>query len=91
MGRKPEEHESQNKQLAPYLGLGMQLTLAMVLFGALGWWLDGKWGTRPWLLAIGCLLGATGGMISLIRTALRKNEPSESETDDQPGRPGEKQ
>lgn len=64
-------------QLAPLMGMGVQLAAAMVMFGGLGWWLDGKLGTAPWLLAAGCLVGAGGGMISLIRTALRfrKSEP----------------
>lgn len=62
------------RQLAPYMGLGMQLAAAMVAFGALGWWLDGKFGTEPWLLIVGIVLGATGGMIHLIRTAVGANK-----------------
>ena len=58
------------QQLAPYMGLGMQLAAAMVAFGALGWWLDGRFATTPWLLIVGIVLGATGGMIHLIRTAV---------------------
>ena len=67
---------STTQQLAPYLGLGMQLAGAMAGFGALGWWLDGKFGTEPWLLVTGVVLGGTGGMISVIRSAIRSSRPS---------------
>ncbi len=53
------------------LGIGIQLVVTILGFAALGWWLDGELGTEPWLLLAGLLFGATGGMISFIRTALR--------------------
>ncbi len=59
------------QQLGPLMGLGIQLAAAMVAFGGLGWWLDGKWGTGPWLMVSGLLLGAIGGMIKLIRVSLQ--------------------
>jgi F0F1-type ATP synthase assembly protein I len=68
--------QSTTQQLAPYMGLGIQLAAAMVAFGALGWWLDGKFGTTPWLLIVGIMLGATGGMIHLIRTAISSGKKS---------------
>ncbi|MEP7218982.1 MAG: AtpZ/AtpI family protein, partial [Bacteroidota bacterium] len=52
---------------------GLQLAAAMTLFGALGWWLDKTFGTSPWLLVVGMLLGATGGMINIIRISTRKS------------------
>lgn len=58
------------QQLGPYMGMGFQLAAAMTAFGALGWWLDTRFGTTPWLLAAGAILGATGGMIAVIRTAV---------------------
>jgi F0F1-type ATP synthase assembly protein I len=71
------------QQLAPYMGLGLQLAAAMVAFGAFGWWLDSRFDTSPWLLIVGLLLGATGGMIHLVRTAVRsgkKGGPSPADT-----------
>jgi F0F1-type ATP synthase assembly protein I len=35
--------------------------------GWLGWWLDEKLGTSPWLLLVGIFLGASGGFYSLVR------------------------
>ncbi|MBC8145352.1 MAG: AtpZ/AtpI family protein [bacterium] len=70
--------KSTTQQLAPYMGLGLQLAAAMTAFGALGWWLDGQWATEPWLLVVGVMLGAIGGMISVIRTSLRANRTSDA-------------
>jgi F0F1-type ATP synthase assembly protein I len=65
-----KQRASTMQQLAPYMGMGIQLAAAMTAFGALGWWLDSRFGTAPWLLAAGVILGATGGMIIVIRTAV---------------------
>src|SRR5687768_10625298 len=80
MNAAGRSRQSTTQQLAPYLGLGMQLAAAMTAFGALGWWLDGKWATEPWLLVTGVMLGAVGGMISVIRTSLRANRKSDVES-----------
>jgi ATP synthase protein I len=33
------------------------IAIEMVAPAGLGYWLDGRWGTGPWLLALGALLG----------------------------------
>lgn len=43
--------------------------LEMSLPALLGHWLDKKWGTTPWLTAIGGVLGFILGMIHLLRMA----------------------
>ena len=42
--------------LGRYAGLGFQFAATLLLFGAAGWWLDGKLGTDPWLLIAGIFL-----------------------------------
>jgi F0F1-type ATP synthase assembly protein I len=79
MAYEKNSRQSTMQQLGPYMGLGIQLAAAMVAFGALGWWLDSKFATTPWLLIVGIVLGATGGMIHLIRTAVRSNPHAESD------------
>lgn len=54
--------------LARFAGLGIQFTLTLVLLGALGWWLDSLFGTRPWLLVAGVLLGGVLAFVSLLRS-----------------------
>ena len=71
-----DRRQSTMTQLAPYMGMGFQIAAAMSAFGALGWWLDTRFKTTPWLLVVGVVLGATGGMISAIRTALKSEKKS---------------
>ncbi|MCE7934236.1 MAG: AtpZ/AtpI family protein [Chlorobi bacterium CHB2] len=74
----PKQHQSGRstmQQLSPDLGMGFQLAAAMAVFGGVGWWADSKYGTAPWLLVVGVVLGATGGLISMIRTSLRSQKP----------------
>ena len=80
MAYEKNSRQSTMQQLGPYMGLGIQLAAAMVAFGALGWWLDTRFATTPWLLIIGIVMGATGGMIHLIRTAVRSSRPSDAES-----------
>lgn len=54
--------------LARFAGLGIQFTLTLVLLGALGWWLDSLFGTRPWLLVAGVLVGGVLAFLSLLRS-----------------------
>ncbi len=62
------------RQVGSLMGIGIQLVVTILGFGALGWWLDNRFGTKPWLLLAGIIFGATGGMISFIRTALRAGD-----------------
>lgn len=59
------------RQAAPFLGAAWTLTAA-VLLGVLGGrWLDGRWGTRPWLTLLGTLTGLIVGLYEVARIALR--------------------
>lgn len=53
-----------------FAGLGIELAAAVGLLALLGWWIDGRFGTAPWGLLIGAMVGLVGGMANLIRTAL---------------------
>lgn len=54
----------------PYLTMGIQLALAVVVFFFVGRWLDVKLGTAPWLMLAGLLVGIAGGMIKFVRAAI---------------------
>ncbi|MCX7984907.1 MAG: AtpZ/AtpI family protein [Bacteroidetes bacterium] len=56
------------RNIAPYLTLGVQLALAVIVFFAIGWWFDNTIGTDPWGKLIGVVVGVTGGMIKFFRT-----------------------
>jgi len=53
--------------LSRYAGLGLQFAATMGVFGWAGFWLDGKWGTSPWLMVAGIFLGFVGGTISMVK------------------------
>jgi F0F1-type ATP synthase assembly protein I len=38
--------------------------------GALGYWGDRVWGTRPWLLIAGLFLGITAGLYQFIKASI---------------------
>lgn len=50
-----------------YAGVGIQFGLTITLFALLGRWLDGRFGTTPWLLLVGVLIGFGGGTYSLLK------------------------
>ena len=49
-----------------YSGLGCQFGVTITVLSLAGNWLDERFGTRPWLLLLGVLLGFVGGTISLV-------------------------
>lgn len=54
--------------IGPYMDLGMQMAIAVLLGTALGYWLDSKLHTRPLLIVLGVLLGAAAGFMNIYRT-----------------------
>jgi ATP synthase protein I len=56
------------------LDASFQLAAAASLGTLVGWWLDRKLGTSPWLLAVGALLGCGAGMTAFIRAAIRMSK-----------------
>lgn len=43
------------------LGIGLELSVVIGGFSYGGYWLDERWGTGPWLLLTGVLIGTLGG------------------------------
>lgn len=65
--------------IGPFLTLGIQLALAVIVFFFAGKWLDDWLGTAPWLMLAGIALGITGGLTQFLRTALRMGQKSDEE------------
>ena len=58
--------------------IGMSFVLAIVLgFGA-GFWLDGVFGTKPWLSFIGFFFGLAAGVLNVYRVLQLSNRASDS-------------
>lgn len=49
------------------LGVGTSFLAECAVFTALGWWLDSKFGTNPWLLVTGIMLGFGYATWNLLR------------------------
>jgi len=61
-----------NRRPSPlaYMGLGIELVAPILLGVFVGRWLDGRWGTKPWLLIVGSVLGLVLGFYSFLRSVL---------------------
>jgi F0F1-type ATP synthase assembly protein I len=53
-----------------YAQISGMLVAPMLAFGGIGYWLDGRFGTKPWLLLAGLILGMIGGFVSFFRLVL---------------------
>lgn len=67
-----------------HAGVGLQFALTFLGMGLVGWWLDQRLGSGPWLLIAGIVLGAAGGMYSLAvkLDALGRSRPRDSRAPD---------
>lgn len=55
----------------PWIGLagvGFEFIFSILLPGAVGWWLDKKFGTAPWLMLVGGMIGFASGLVLLMKT-----------------------
>lgn len=51
-------------------GIGFELVAAVGGFILVGYWWDRHFGTGPWGIVVGAVLGLVGGMYNLIRKSL---------------------
>ena len=56
-------------KLARLSSIGLEMAVATFIGWLFGNWLDGKLGTRPWLMILFLLLGVTAGFLGLVRAA----------------------
>ena len=56
---------SDQPNLYALAGMGLELAAGITVFTLVGWWLDKKWGTTPWLLITGAALGFVGGIYNM--------------------------
>jgi F0F1-type ATP synthase assembly protein I len=71
------------EDFGPFLTLGIQLALAVVVFFFLGRWLDTLLGTAPWLMIGGLVAGITGGLIHFFRTAIALGKKQDERAEEQ--------
>lgn len=77
MGEHDTEGKEKPKEASPlvsygiYGAAGAQLAMGTVGFLLLGHYLDGRFGTSPWLSVLGLVLGFGGGLANLIHIVRR--------------------
>ena len=76
--KPPADWREGFRAAGPYVGLGMQLAGAMVLFTLGGYFLDGRLHTTPWLTVLGGILGMVAVFVQLIRTSQEMSRKSGS-------------
>ncbi len=68
---KDKEEKNKNRifiEVAPYMNLSWQMLITIGLFILLGWWLDGKFETKPILILVGAFLGIALAFYNFFRT-----------------------
>jgi ATP synthase protein I len=53
-----------------YSGVGLELAGATAGLALLGYWIDRKFGTSPWGILGGVVIGIVGGLYNMIRESL---------------------
>ena len=74
--KKDDEGETKSiiTELAPYLGLGLQLAVTVTAMVFLGIWLDDKFGTSPIFTIICSFLGVSAALYNFIKTVLKSGK-----------------
>jgi ATP synthase protein I len=69
-----EEKKYLLKDYAPYMGLGLQLAITVIVMVFLGIWLDGRFNTSPLLTIIFSLLGIFAALYNFIKSVLKSGK-----------------
>ncbi|GMV96923.1 MAG: AtpZ/AtpI family protein [Phycisphaerae bacterium] len=55
-------------------GMGVELAAAILVFCAIGYWIDRHWpAVSPWGLVVCSILGIVGGLYNLVRKAVHES------------------
>ncbi len=71
------------KGIGAYGTVGLDFAVAIAICLYVGWWLDEKLGSTPWLMVVGLLLGVAVGFNVLFKAAKRMKEETEREDERQ--------
>jgi ATP synthase protein I len=62
------------EELGPYLQLGTQMAVSVLVCGAVGWFIDSKAGSTPIGLLVGLIVGAAIGLFQFLRAVRQPKE-----------------
>jgi len=83
----PRKKRAKSPYFLLAIDFGYTLLAAIGIFGAAGWWVDGKLQTKPWFLLLGIGLGIAVSFQSLMRRMryLEQSQRTDSGPDDDAG------
>lgn len=67
------------KELSPYMTLGLDFAITIGLFALLGYWLDGKYDTKPMWVLILSLFGIVVAFYKFFKLVLKKKKVTPKE------------
>ena len=91
-GQRRRRTSSGIRRIADASSIGLAFPIAIAIGYFFGHWLDGMFGTAPWMMLIFTVFGIVAGFLNALRTAIRigREEDKESAKSGQsPGPPGE--
>jgi F0F1-type ATP synthase assembly protein I len=62
-------------------GVGLEMAGATAGLALIGYWIDGRFGTRPWATVGGVVIGLVGGLYNLMRESLEAIREAKVEDD----------
>lgn len=68
---KPRDDKTQAGDAYRLASAGFDFFLMLIVPTGIGYWLDKKFGTGPWLLLSGVILGFIAGLVALVRLSNR--------------------
>jgi ATP synthase protein I len=81
-GKPAKRHPSGDyRLLATASSIGLSVVVAIFLGMGFGLWLDGRLGTRPWLMVAGLVLGIAAGFRNLYVLAKRIEKAQREDSD----------
>jgi len=69
--KPPVDEHQQSSESYRIAGAGFEFFLALIIPAAVGYWLDKRFSTAPWLVLGGLGLGFATGLVQLIRLSKR--------------------
>lgn len=73
--RAPElDNAARGAALGQAFKIAIELVVGVLFGGLVGWFLDGYFGSRPWLLVLFLVLGFAAGLMNVVRSARRMQE-----------------
>lgn len=54
--------------------IGLTLVISSLIGTGIGYWVDNKWHTSPWGIAIGFLFGTAAGFLEMFQIVMKAND-----------------